>query len=226
MIESMETVGRTEETAENAATPLFRPLSRRRLVPLIGAAAATAALGACARPVRWRAGVDVTGTFPRLAFTLTRARDGKVVTAADYLGRVVLLYFGYTFCPDVCPTTLANLGQILQRLGPLASQVRVLFVTVDPVRDTLPVLNDYSAHFAPQVEGMRPTPDQLASLARRFRAAYSVSPGDKDHPYTVTHSSAVYVFDKNENARFLLTSTSSGAPDLDGAAADLRRLLS
>jgi protein SCO1/2 len=183
------------------------------------------ALNGCARAPHWQAGDDVTGSFPRLAFTLTRATDGKTVTAADYRGRVVLLYFGYTYCPDICPTTLLNLAQTLKRLGPLADQTRVLFVTVDPNRDTLPILKDYGAQFSPQVVGMRPTPDQLASLARRYRAAYSVSPGDKDHPYTVTHSSAIYVFDKGGNARFLLTSMSTGSPEIDGAAADLRRLI-
>ncbi|HEX3887588.1 MAG TPA: SCO family protein [Phenylobacterium sp.] len=182
-------------------------------------------LQACSEPSHWRVGDDVTGSFPPLAFTLTRATDGKTVTAADYRGKVVLLYFGYTFCPDVCPTTLLNLAQALKQLGPLVNQARVLFITVDPNRDTLPILKDYGAQFAPQIEGMRPTPDQLAGLARRYRAAYSVSPGDKDHPYVVTHSSAVYVFDKHGNARFLLTSMSTGASDTAGAAADLRRLL-
>lgn len=207
-------------------TNVLRTLSTRRsFLSAAIAAIGIMALSACAKASRWRAGDDVTGSFPPLAFTLTRASDGKTVTAADYRGRVVLLYFGYTFCPDVCPTTLLNLAQVLKRLGPLASQTRVLFVTVDPNRDTLLVLNGYGAHFAPQVEGLRPTPDQLARLARRYRAAYSVSPGDKTRPYQVTHSSAIYVFDKAGDARFLLTSLSTDAPDIDGAAADLRRLI-
>jgi protein SCO1/2 len=208
-----------------AAEKAVRSAARRRFVLAAGAVTGTMLLDACAKAAHWRAGDDVTGSFPRLAFTLIRASDGKTVTAADYRGQVVLLYFGYTFCPDVCPTTLLNLARVLKQLGPLADQARVLFVTVDPNRDTLPILKNYGRQFAPQVEGMRPTPDQLASLARRYRAAYSVSAGDKDHPYTVTHSSAIYVFDKAGEARFLLTSLSAGSPDIDGAAADLRRLI-
>src|SRR6185437_16246874 len=106
-----------------------------------------------------------------------------------------------------------------------ANQARVLFVTVDPNRDTLPVLRDYGPEFSPEVDGLRPTPDELAGLARRYRAAYSVSPGDEDHPYAVTHSSAIYVFDKRGNARVLFTSLSTSAPNIDGAAADLRQLI-
>lgn len=210
-----------------AATGTAAPSARRRRFILTAGAlvVGTVCLDACAKASHWRAGDDVTGSFPRLAFTLTRAEDGKSVTADDYRGKVVLLYFGYTFCPDACPTTLLNVARVLKRLGPSADRTRVLFVTVDPHRDTLPILKAYAAQFAPQVEGMRPTPDQLASLARRYRAAYSVSAGDKTHPYTVTHSSAVYVFDKAGNARFLLTSLSTGAPDIEGAAADLRRLI-
>lgn len=210
----------------SSATPLAQAGTRRRFVTTWGAALGALTLDGCAKPAHWRAGDDVTGSFPRLAFTLTRASDGKPVTAADYRGRVVLLYFGYTFCPDVCPTTLVNLAQILTRLGPLSDQARVLFVTVDPNRDTLSVLKTYGPQFSPHIEGLRPTPDQLASLARRYRVAYSVSPGDKDHPYTVTHSSAVYVFDKTGDARLIFTGLSTDSPDIDGAASDLHRLIS
>jgi protein SCO1/2 len=195
------------------------------VISTAGAFIGALALDACAKPAQWSAGDDVTGVFPSLAFTLTRATDGKIVTEADYRGRVPLLYFGYTFCPDVCPTTLLNIAQVLKRLGASASQVRVLFVTVDPNRDTLPVLKDYVAEFSPEADGLRPTPDQLAGLARRYRAAYSVTPGDKDHPYAVTHSSAIYVFDKHGKARVLFTSLSSDMPNIDGAAADLHRLI-
>lgn len=190
-----------------------------------GALIGLSGLEACARPAHWSAGDDVTGVFPPLAFTLTRATDDKIVTELDYRGRVPLLYFGYTYCPDVCPTTLLNVAQVLKQLGPSANQVRVLFVTVDPARDTLDTLKDYGAQFSPLVDSLRPTADELAGLARRYRAAYSVSPGDKNHPYTVTHSSAIYVFDKRGNARLLFTSLSTNAPDIKGAASDLRQLV-
>jgi protein SCO1/2 len=159
-----------------------------------------------------------------LAFTMTRASDGKEVTADDFKGKVVLLYFGYTFCPDVCPTTLANIDKMLTRMGDKADQVRVLFVTVDPNRDTLDVLKSYTELFAPQVVGLRGTPDQLAALARRYRVSYSVTPATKDEPYDVSHSSAVYVFDKTGAIRLLMSSLSSPKPDIDGGTADLERL--
>src|SRR5690606_26136030 len=121
---------------------------------------------------------DVTGISPDLKFTMTRTEDGKQATAADYRGKVVLLYFGYTFCPDICPTTLANVAEILKGLGDEADKVRVLFVTVDPGRDTPKVLDQYTAAFAPQVDGLVGSPDELAALARRYRIAYSVKPND------------------------------------------------
>ena len=157
--------------------------SRRSLPPLARFAACIALvaglLAGCSDSGEpWHA-TNMKGTMPDLAFTMTRASDGKDVTADDFKGKVTLLYFGYTFCPDVCPTTLANVGAILKKLGADAEQARVLFVTVDPDRDTLAVLKSYAALFAPQVVGLRGTPDQLAALARRYRVSYSVTP-EKD----------------------------------------------
>lgn len=169
--------------------------------------------------------IDVAGSSPSLAFVMTRAGDDKAVTEADYRGKIVLLYFGYTFCPDVCPTTLTNIADILRKLGPEAQNVRVLFVSVDPDRDTLSVLADYAQNFGPHIDALRGTPDELAALARRYRVVYSVTPATQDHPYEVTHSSVVYVFDGTGAARLLIPSLDSGKPDIDGAAADLTRLI-
>ncbi|MGH9518587.1 MAG: SCO family protein, partial [Terriglobales bacterium] len=146
-------------------TPQMPPLriTRRRIPGLAVAACLTplSMLASCSKAAPWHA-LNVSGSAPPLQFSMTRASDGKLVTSADYRGQVVMLYFGYTFCPDVCPTTLANLSRILGQLGPDAQQVRVLFVTVDPNRDTLAVLKAYVKNFAPQVDGLRGTPDQLA----------------------------------------------------------------
>ena len=149
------------------------------------------------------------------------------MTEADYDGRVVMLYFGYTFCPDVCPhdTREHHDDLILKRLGPDAERVRLLFVTVDPDRDTLPVLADYVKNFAPQIDGLRGDFDQIASLARRYRIAYSVTPATGTRPYEVTHGSAIYVFDATGAARLLIPSLGSTAGDIDGVTADLRRLI-
>ena len=185
---------------------------------------AAMALAGCQDDVKWHA-TNITGALPALAFSMTRAADDKAVTEADYKGDVVLLYFGYTFCPDVCPTTLTNLAEVLKKLGPQAEHVRVLFVTVDPNRDSLPVMKTYAAAFAPEVDGLRGTPDALAALARRYRVSYSVTPETKGHPYEVTHSSAIYVFDQTGAARLLVTGMSAAKPDIDGTVADLRRLI-
>lgn len=169
---------------------------------------------------------DITGALPALDFTMTEASDGKTVSAADFRGTIVLLYFGYTYCPDVCPTTLLNITAMLKSLGKHADDVRVLFVTVDPNRDTLPVLERYAAAFAPQVVGLRGTPDQLATLAKRYRVAYSVQPASADHPVEVTHSSAVYVFDRSGAVRLLFSGLAAPNTKLAGMTADLRQLIS
>ena len=180
-------------------------------------------LASCGDGANWHS-IDVSGSLPPLSLTMVRAADGKQVTQADYRGRVVLLYFGYTFCPDACPTTLSNIAEILTRLGPQARQIRVLFVTVDPNRDTPAVLAAYVKNFGSQIEGLRGTPDQLAALARRYRVVYSVTPATADHSYEVTHSSAIYVFDGSGAARLIIASLSSTTPDIAGTETDLRRL--
>ena len=185
-----------------------------------GALVLCLALAACGkRDAGWH-GHDITGHMPDLAFTMQRANDGKTVSAADYRGKVTLLYFGYTNCPDVCPTTLANLSEALRRLGPKAKQVRVLFVTVDPDRDTLPVLKAYVKAFSSELDGLRGTKDAIAALARRYRVAYSVTKPTADHPYEVMHSAAVFFFDRKSHARLVTLTTD----DTAAIAADIARL--
>jgi protein SCO1 len=188
-------------------------MNRRTILSLTFAAA----LAGCSRPVPWY-GTDITGAMPRLDFTLTRARDGARVTGADYRGNVTLLYFGYTHCPDICPTTLANLSAMLDRLGQDARKVRILFVTVDPNRDSLPILKEYAAAFSPQIDGLRGTENELADLARRYRVAYSVKTAPT---YEVMHSSAVFVFDTTGRARLVTLTTDN----VSGLAEDVERLL-
>ena len=206
------------------ALPPRRPIGRRwftcGLVLSLGIL-----LAGCGDRGKWYS-IDVSGSLPPLSFTMTRAVDGGKVTAADYRGKIVVLYFGYTQCPDECPTTVSNLSQVLSQIGRSARQVRVLFVTVDPHRDTAPVLAAYVGNFAPQIVGLRGTPDELARLARRYRVFYSVTPASDGHPYEVTHSSAVYVFDRSGAARLIIASLDTVKPDLAGTTADLERLVS
>ena len=147
---------------------------------------------------------DISGAMPALDFQMQRASDGKPVTGRDYRGRITLLYFGYTNCPDVCPATLSNLALMLEELK--GANITVLFVTVDPARDTLRILTQYAHAFTPQMQGLRGTPNQLADLARRYRVAYSVTQGP---PYEVMHSGAVFFFDKTGKVRFVTTDTSN-----------------
>lgn len=192
-----------------------RPL---RIVARTAALLALVLLAACGRQnAKWY-GTNITGVMPDLSFAMTRASDGQVVSAKDFRGREVLLYFGYTNCPDVCPTTLANISEALNKLGPDATKVRVLFVTVDPDRDTLNVLKTYVKAFSPEMVGLRGTPDAIASLARQYRVAYSVDPGP---PYEVSHSSAVFFFDADGKARVVTLATD----DTAALAGDMKALL-
>jgi protein SCO1/2 len=176
-------------------------------------------------PARGWNGDDMTGVMPALKFTMKRASDGKTVTAADYIGKIVLLYFGYTNCPDVCPTTLFNVTQMLKKLGKKANDVSLLFVTVDPNRDSLAVLKKYTSSFAPQIVGLRGTPDELATLAKRYRVSYSVTPAHDGKPYEVTHSAAVYVFNRAGDIKVLFTRLSKPNVKLAPWTADLRAMV-
>jgi protein SCO1/2 len=198
--------------------------THRIAASLIVATLTALPLDACHQQTTWHA-TDISGAVPALDLSMMRANDGKPVGAADYRGKVTLLYFGYTFCPDVCPLTLSNVGQVLRALGGSADNVRVLFVTVDPNRDTAAILKQYVAAFGPQIDGLRGSPDQLASLARRYRVAYSVDPHGANGAYEVTHSSGIYAFDRAGKARLLISSLSSDKPDIAGTTEDLRALL-
>jgi protein SCO1/2 len=174
----------------------------------------------CGRPTQTQT-TDITGVMPPLSFAMTRANDGLPVSAASYRGKVVILYFGYTHCPDECPTTLANLTSVLQCLGPKADNVRVLFVSVDPARDTLPILKTYVQAFSPQIDGLRGSDDAVATLARRYRVIYSVTSATPGHPYSVMHSSSIFFFDRAGRARLVTMSTD----DAGAIAARIMRLM-
>ncbi len=191
----------------------------RRLLLLV-AAGILLGLAACSRaPSPW-ALTDVRGHLPDLRFHLIDDR-GQPVSGARYRGQVAVLYFGYTHCPDVCPTTLAHLTVVLQNLGPLADRVRVLFVSVDPRRDTPAVLREYVHAFGPHIVGLTGTPDEIARVAKRYRVAYSYGRPDAQGNYTVNHSAALFVFDAQGRARLLGTQQST----VQQLTHDLRLLL-
>lgn len=164
--------------------------------------------------------LNITGEMPALQFTLT-SDDDQTVTQKNYLGKIVLLYFGYSHCTDVCPTTLADLGLELRKLGPAANHVRVLFVSVDPARDTPAVLKKYVNAFGPWFVGLTGNQQELLAITKRYRVAYRLGKPDADGNYTVYHSSAVFIFDRQGKARLL--TTLSDKPT--AVEADLKRLL-
>lgn len=151
---------------------------------------------------------NISGHMPDLDFKLTDDH-GKAVTGADYRGKVALLYFGYTHCPDVCPLTLAQLHVVMQRLGPLADGARILFVSVDPARDTPAVMHAYVNAFDPRAVGLTGDARATEALSKRYRSAFTREPGSADGSYEVSHSSAIYVFDRDGKARVLATPSAS-----------------
>jgi protein SCO1/2 len=163
---------------------------------------------------------NVSGHMPDLDFKLVDDH-GKPVSGADYRGKVVLMYFGYTHCPDVCPLTLAQLHVVMQRLGPLADDARILFVSVDPARDTPEVMHAYVNAFDPRAVGLSGEPRALEALSKRYRSAYTREPDKGDGQYEVSHSSAIYLFDRDGKARLL----STAADAQDDLVHDLHLLL-
>lgn len=154
----------------------------------------------------------VRGFLPDLSFTLVGA-GGKTVTQDTFKGKIVLMFFGYTNCPDVCPTTMAQLSQVMLKLGDDAKDVRILFVSVDPHRDTPDKLQAYVNVFDKNAIGLTGSERQIADLARRYRVAYQIEKPSTQNTenYEVSHSRGVYIFDRNGRAQLLAADTESVA---------------
>ncbi len=177
-------------------------------------------LAACAPDKPQFRSSDVTGTAFGRDFALTD-HAGKARTLADFRGKVVVLFFGYTQCPDVCPTTLATLVEALRQLGPDAAQVQVLFVTVDPERDTRELLSTYVTAFDPSFLGLSGDAEATARTAKEFKILYQKQPGRTPDSYTVDHSAGTFIFDPQGRLR-LYVGYGQGA---DVFAHDIRVLL-
>ena len=149
--------------------------------------------------------VDITGsTAFGNNFSLLDS-NGNTKTMADYKGKVVVVFFGFTQCPDVCPTTLTEMDEALKLLGPKADKVQVIFITVDPERDTASVLAQYVPAFNPRFVGLRPADEAgLEKVAKDFRIYYKKVPGSKPGSYTMDHSAGSYVFDQNGQLRLYI----------------------
>jgi protein SCO1/2 len=164
--------------------------------------------------------VDITGAEYARNLSLTD-QDGQRRTLADYKGKVVLVFFGYTQCPDVCPTTMAELAEVKRSLGADGARVQGLFVTVDPERDTAELLKAYVANFGPDIAGLRGTPDEIKAAAKEFKVFFNKVPGKTDTSYTIDHTAGSYIIDAKGRVR-LFTRYGTGAQAL---ADDLKLLL-
>jgi protein SCO1/2 len=146
-------------------------------------------------------------------------QNGRIVTEQDLKGAPFLVFFGFTHCPEVCPTTLFEVSEILRKLGPDADRVRALFITIDPDRDTSAALKDYLSSFDPRMLGLTGDPAEIAAVAKAYRVYYKKVPLEQD--YTMDHTTIVYLMDKE--GRFV--SPFNLKRTTEAAAADLRRYL-
>ena len=191
-----------------------------RRVFLLAAVVALGTLSACSREGPSFKTSDVTGSSLGGDFALTD-HTGKPRTLADFRGKAVAIFFGYTQCPDVCPTTLATLAEAMKQLGPDADRVQVLFVTVDPERDTQELLAHYVPAFDKRFVGLYGDAAATERVAKEFKVLYQKQPGTTPGSYTVDHSAGVYIFDPQ--GRLRLYASHGQGPEV--FAHDLRELL-
>ncbi|WNO06095.1 SCO family protein [Rhodoferax mekongensis] len=199
-------------------------MNKRSAIQFIAAGALLAGAGgmlsACSESKPKFSSVDVTGASYAKDFELTD-HNGKVRHLADFKGKVVVMFFGYTQCPDVCPTSMAELAEVKKALGADGDKLQGLFVTVDPARDTPEVLKGYMENFDPTFLALYTTPEKLEALAKDFKVYYKRVNGQTTTSYTMDHSAGSYIYDTQGNLR-LFTRYGSGAQVL---AADIQQLL-
>jgi protein SCO1 len=148
--------------------------------------------------------------------------SGNPVSDKDFRGKYMLVYFGYTFCPDVCPTTLGAVADAMDKLGPAASRIQPLFITVDPKRDTPPVVRQYAAAFGPRIIGLTGTPEEIAAVAKAYRVYYAEHrTGNGPDDYSMDHSSVLYLMNPNGGFVAPVRADLSG----DEIAANLKKLM-
>ncbi|GAB3540229.1 SCO family protein [Noviherbaspirillum agri] len=164
---------------------------------------------------------DVTGLEYAKDFAM-QDHNGKMRTLADFKGKAVVIFFGYTQCPDVCPTTMSEMANVMQQLGPLADKVQVLFVTVDPERDTPEMLSKYVPAFDPRFLGLVGDKAATEKIARDFRVFYQKVPGKSPDSYTMDHTAGSYVFDPQGRIRLFVRHGQGAEPIVH----DLKLLLS
>jgi protein SCO1 len=205
--------------------------SAQRILALLLVTTAVLAISACSKqgesaeavspPKEAFKNTDVTGLDYAKDFALPDY-NGKMRTLADFKGKAVVVFFGYTQCPDVCPTTMAEMANVMQQLGPLANRVQVLFITLDPARDTPAVLSKYVPAFDSRFLGL--VGDQAATdaVAKEFKVFYQKVPGKEPGSYTMDHTAGSYVFDPQGRLRLFVRHGQGPEPIVH----DLKLLLS
>ncbi|AKJ27798.1 photosynthetic protein synthase I [Caldimonas brevitalea] len=204
---------------------------RRRSLLVLGTAAVLPLVVGCDRGGSGGAGgpaadaakfnnIDISGAEYARDFTLTD-HHGQPRRMADFKGKLVAIFFGYTQCPDVCPTSMAELAEVKKALGADGDKLQGLFITVDPERDTPELLKAYMSGFDPSFLALRGTPEQTAAVAKEFKVFFAKVPGKAADSYTMDHTAGVYVFDTA--GRIRLFARHGGGPA--ALAADMKQLL-
>ena len=157
-------------------------------------------LSACSEPKPAFKGVDITGADYAKELNLTD-QNGQVRKLKDFSGKLVVVFFGYTQCPDVCPTTMQELAEVKRLLGPDGDKLQAVFVTVDPERDTTELLKAYVENFDASFVALRPTPEQLPFIAKDFKIYFKRVDGKTPTSYTVDHSAGSFTFDTQGRVR-------------------------
>jgi protein SCO1/2 len=187
---------------------------------LLAAIVAAMLLAACGPQAPTFKGADITGASFGRELALAD-HHGNARTLADFRGKAVVIFFGFTQCPDVCPTALSTLAEVMRRLGPDAARVQVLFVTIDPERDTAELLSRYVPVFDPSFLGLRGDAEATARVAKEFKILYQKVPGQTPDTYTMDHSAGLYLLDPQGRLR-VFESHGQGA---EAIAHDLAQLL-
>ena len=197
----------------------LKTLARLRVISWAALLGAAMLLSACDAPPKFH-NTDITGAPFGKDFSLTD-HTGVKRTLADYRGKAVVMFFGFTQCPDVCPTTMVEMGEVLKKMGAQADRVQVLFITVDPERDTQQMLSQYVPAFDPRFVGLTGSLDDIAKVAKDFNVFYQKVPTANGKSYTMDHFAGMYAFDPQGRLRLLLQKSSG----VDAIAADLKTLL-
>ena len=206
------------------ATPLPSLQGRRQAVKIMAGVAwlslAASLLSACSPERPQFKSIDLTGADYAQGFSLAD-HNGRQRTLKEFAGKIVVVFFGFTQCPDVCPASMAELAQVKQLLGPDGDKLQAIFITVDPERDTPELLKAYMGNFDPSFLALRPTMEQLPQVARDFKVYYKKVDGKTPGSYSMDHSAGSYIFDAK--GRIRLYNRYGAGPDV--LASDIRLLL-